>query len=90
MVVRISTATLQFYRGGELVKSYPISTSKRPPSNIKDSLGTPRGLQGRVAVVFRRALGTHGGHQAPADRDLGGTPTIPGCTRQVYRGARVL
>lgn len=44
LYVRISTATLQFYRAGELVKSYVISTSKRPPSNIKDSLGTPRGL----------------------------------------------
>ena len=44
LVVRIGTATLQFYRGGELVKSYVISTSKRPPSNVKNSLGTPRGL----------------------------------------------
>lgn len=44
LVVRISTATLQFYRQGELVKSYVVSTSKRPPSNIKHSLGTPRGL----------------------------------------------
>jgi len=26
------------------VKSWGISTSKRPPSNVKDSLGTPRGL----------------------------------------------
>ena len=26
------------------MKSYVISTSRRPPSNIKDSLGTPRGL----------------------------------------------
>lgn len=33
-----------FYRDGQLVKSYVISTSKRPPSNVKDSLGTPRGL----------------------------------------------
>jgi len=44
LAVRISTATLQFFRLGALVKSYPISTSKRPPSNIKNSLGTPRGL----------------------------------------------
>ena len=42
--MRISTATMQFYRRGELVKSYAISTSKRPPSNVKNSLGTPRGL----------------------------------------------
>ena len=44
LVVRIGTATLQFFRGGALVKSYVISTSKRPPSNVKNSLGTPRGL----------------------------------------------
>jgi hypothetical protein len=44
LVVRIGTATLQFYRGGVLVRSYAISTSKRPPSNVKNSLGTPRGL----------------------------------------------
>ena len=44
LVVRIGTATLQFYRQGVLVKSYVVSTSKRPPSNIKNSLGTPRGL----------------------------------------------
>ncbi|MEO6005276.1 MAG: L,D-transpeptidase [Opitutus sp.] len=44
LYVRISTATLQFFSGGVLVKSYPISTSQKPPSNIKHSLGTPRGL----------------------------------------------
>jgi hypothetical protein len=44
LVVRIGTATMQFFRKGALVKSYVISTSKRPPSNVKNSLGTPRGL----------------------------------------------
>jgi hypothetical protein len=44
LAVRISTATLQFFRGGELAKSYVISTSRRPPSNVKNSMGTPRGL----------------------------------------------
>ena len=44
LVVRIGTATLQFFARGVLVQSYVISTSKRPPSNLKDSLGTPRGL----------------------------------------------
>jgi hypothetical protein len=44
LVVRIGTATMQFFRKGALVKSYAVSTSKRPPSNIKNSLGTPRGL----------------------------------------------
>lgn len=44
LFVRIGTASLQFFRNGALVKSYAISTSKRPPSNVKNSLGTPRGL----------------------------------------------
>ncbi len=44
LFVRISTQTLQFYRGGVLARSFVISTSKRPPSNVKGSLGTPRGL----------------------------------------------
>lgn len=44
LVVRIGTATMQFFRRGELVKSHVISLSKRPPSNVKNSLGTPRGL----------------------------------------------
>ncbi len=42
--MRIGAATLQFYRSGVLAKSYFISTSKRPPSNVKNSLGTPQGL----------------------------------------------
>jgi hypothetical protein len=44
LVVRLSPQTLQFFQAGQLVKSYPVSTSQRPPSNLKDSLGTPRGL----------------------------------------------
>ncbi|HEY0947559.1 MAG TPA: L,D-transpeptidase [Opitutaceae bacterium] len=44
LIVRISTQTLQFYRSSRLEKSYVISTSLRPPSNIKGSLGTPKGL----------------------------------------------
>lgn len=44
LAVHIATQTMQFFRGPELVRSYVISTSKRPPSNVKDSLGTPRGL----------------------------------------------
>jgi hypothetical protein len=42
--VNIATQTMQFFRSTELVRSYVISTSKRPSSNVKDSLGTPRGL----------------------------------------------
>lgn len=44
LLVNIGSHTLQFFRDGEIVKSYPISTSRRPPSNTKGSLGTPRGL----------------------------------------------
>jgi hypothetical protein len=44
LVVRIGAATLQLYRDRELVTSYAVSTSRRPPSNVKNSLGTPRGL----------------------------------------------
>lgn len=44
LYVRIGTATLQFYQDGVLVRSYVISTSRRPPSNVKNSRGTPRGL----------------------------------------------
>ena len=44
LVVRLGPQTLQFFQAGRLVKSYPVSTSQRPPSNVKDSLGTPRGL----------------------------------------------
>jgi lipoprotein-anchoring transpeptidase ErfK/SrfK len=42
--VSIARQLLAFYEDGCLVRSYVVSTSKRPPSNVKDSLGTPRGL----------------------------------------------
>jgi L,D-transpeptidase catalytic domain len=44
LLVRLGTQTLQLFRGGELVQAFPVSTSLRPASNVKDSLGTPRGL----------------------------------------------
>lgn len=44
LCVSIATQTMQFLKNAALVKSYVISTSRRPPSNVKDSLGTPRGL----------------------------------------------
>jgi hypothetical protein len=44
LLVRLGPQTLQYFRTRKLVKSYAVSTSKRPPSNVKDSLGTPRGL----------------------------------------------
>ena len=44
LVVRLNSQTLQYFRAGVLVKSYPISSSAKPPSNVRDSLGTPPGL----------------------------------------------
>lgn len=44
LVVRIGTQTLQFYRDNVLAGAYAVSTSRRPPSNVKGSLGTPVGL----------------------------------------------
>ncbi len=44
LAVHVGTQTMQFYRGGELVRAFVISTSLRPPSNVKGSLGTPLGL----------------------------------------------
>lgn len=44
LAVRIRASTLQLFRKGKVVKSYVVSTSKRPPSNIANSLGTPLGL----------------------------------------------
>jgi len=35
---------MQFFARGKLVRTFVVSTSKRPPSNVKNSLGTPRGL----------------------------------------------
>jgi hypothetical protein len=44
MTVSLGRQLLGFYRDEALVRSYVVSTSLRPPSNIKNSLGTPRGL----------------------------------------------
>lgn len=35
---------MEFLRNQEVVRRYVISTSKQPPSNVENSLGTPRGL----------------------------------------------
>ena len=62
------------------MKSYVISTSRRPPSNVKDSLGTPRGLH-EIAekhgagqppgIVFkaRVATGKHFSELAPDEQE---------------------
>src|SRR5476649_1362138 len=44
LVVRLGAQSLQLYRGGVLALAYAVSTSSRPPSNVRNSLGTPRGL----------------------------------------------
>ncbi len=44
LLVSIGLQTLRFFADGALVKTYVVSTSRRPPSNVKNSLGTPRGL----------------------------------------------
>ena len=44
LAVRAATQSMQFYRAGELVRAFVISTSLRPPANLKGSLGTPLGL----------------------------------------------
>jgi hypothetical protein len=67
LLARISVQAMQLTENGVVVRSYAISTSKRPPSNVKDSLGTPRGLHaiaeriggGQPAgMVFRNRLPT--------------------------------
>lgn len=44
MTVSITHQLLGFYCDDTLIHSYVVSTSLRPPSNVKNSLGTPRGL----------------------------------------------
>jgi hypothetical protein len=44
VLVSIGAATLQLRRNGSIARSYSVSTSKRPPSNVAHSMGTPRGL----------------------------------------------
>lgn len=77
MVVSIGKQLMAFYRDGQLVKSYVISTSKRPPSNVKDSMGTPRGLHeiaerigagAPPGIVFKARVNT-GRHFSEFDTD---------------------
>jgi hypothetical protein len=77
IVVSIARQLMGFYRGDRLEKSYVISTSLRPPSNVKDSLGTPRGLHeiaerigagAPPGIVFKARVNT-GRHFAELDAD---------------------
>jgi hypothetical protein len=84
LLVRISTQTMHFFRDGSLVRAYAVSTSRRPPSNLKNSLGTPRGLHvitERIGagqppgMVFKSRIptGRHFDEYAlPPDDDSGG------------------
>jgi L,D-transpeptidase catalytic domain len=67
LAVRLATQSMQFYHAGELVRAFAISTSLRPPSNVKGSLGTPLGLHAIAekigqdqppGVVFRSRVAT--------------------------------
>jgi hypothetical protein len=67
LAVRVATQSMQFFRAGELVRAFVISTSLRPPSNMKGSLGTPLGLHAIAekigqdqppGVVFRSRMPT--------------------------------
>ena len=79
ITVSIAQQLLGFYRDNCLVKSHIISTSLRPPANVKDSLCTPRGLHeigekigtGQPpGIVFkaRVATGRHFTELDPADQ----------------------
>ncbi|MBI2515416.1 MAG: L,D-transpeptidase [Opitutae bacterium] len=77
IVVSIARQLLGFYRDGALVKSYVVSTSLRPPSNVQDSLGTPRGLHeiaekhgagSPPGIVFKTRINT-GRHFSELDAD---------------------
>jgi hypothetical protein len=80
ITVSIAQQLLGFYQDNCLIKSHVISTSLRPPSNVKDSLGTPRGLH-EIAekfgggqppgIVFkaRVATGRHFTEYSPAEQE---------------------
>jgi hypothetical protein len=67
LVVNLTAQTLSLYDSGSPVRAYPVSTSRRPPSNIRNSLGTPTGLHAiaeriggeqPIGMVFRGRVPT--------------------------------
>ena len=42
--VSLAHQSMRLFQGDEILADYSVSTGTRPPSNQKDSLGTPRGL----------------------------------------------
>ena len=62
LAVHLGTQTMQFFRGGELAGAFVVSTSLRPPANVKGSLGTPLGLH---AIAEKIGHGQPPGHGLP-------------------------
>jgi hypothetical protein len=58
ILVRLGSSTLQLRRKGRVVSSYAISSSRRPFSNVADSMGTPSGLH---AIAERIGAGQPAG-----------------------------
>lgn len=67
LVVSLAAQTLVLHRGGLPERSYAVSTSRRPPSNVRNSLGTPTGLHAiaeriggeqPIGMVFRGRVPT--------------------------------
>ncbi len=58
IVVNLRASTLQLRRSGTVVRSYAISGSKQPYSNVLNSLGTPLGLH---AIAERIGAGQPSG-----------------------------
>lgn len=65
--VSLAHQTLRLFQGEEITADYAVSTSLRPPSNLRDSLGTPRGLH-KIAERI-------GGGQPPGMVFKGRVPT---------------
>lgn len=82
IVVSLARQLLVLLRQGAVERSYVVSTSLRPPSNVRESLGTPRGLHeiaerigagAPPGMVFRgrRPTGYHFAELPPGDRERG-------------------
>ena len=88
LVVHVATQTLQHYRDGALVRAYAISTSLRPPSSAKGSLGTPLGLHAIAekighgqppGMVFQARVSTGRHFSEFGSEERIGTPQSAGC-----------
>lgn len=104
LIVSVREQKLWHYRDGDLLATYPVSTSKRPPSNRENSLGTPFGLHrieekighGQpLGMVFKGRLpvGRHYAEVSPeeASRNLVTTRILRlrGLERGINRGSGI-